>query len=73
MRREVVKLHGNAAGRATESDGEVPDHGLSGIELPKAQFVIQVQNDQKFVAGPTFTDSHFADVSGWFLGRRGRI
>ena len=43
---------------ASHALGEIDDDGLAGVELSEAEFVIEIEDDEELVAGPSVSGCH---------------
>lgn len=57
-RGEVAEFHRHRTGRAAYAFRKIDDDGLSLIKLPKAELVIEVEDDEELVSGPSFACGH---------------
>lgn len=57
-RSEVAQLHRDGAGGSSEPPREIDDDRLPLVELPEAELVIEIEDDQQFVTGPSLSGGH---------------
>src|SRR5882724_4457209 len=58
QRGEVAEFHCKARWRASKLACNFDDDGIAGVELAKAELVIDVERDEQFVARPSFARGH---------------
>ena len=56
--REVAELHRHRARRATDALGEIDNDGLLLIELPEAELVVEIEDDEELVPRPAVSGCH---------------
>ena len=58
QRGEVAELHRHRARRATDALGEIDNDGLLLIELPEAELVVEIEDDEELVPRPAVSGCH---------------
>lgn len=58
QRGEVAELHRHRARRAADALGEIDNDGLLLIELPEAELVVEIEDDEELVPSPSFAACH---------------
>lgn len=57
-RSEIAEFHRNGAWGAPDPFGQIDDHGLPLVELPEAEFVVEIEDDEELIPGPEVYGGH---------------